>query len=125
MITRGSWEFWRSPRFPKDFVEEHKPLNAAFAPMMAFSVAAGVAILFCMHWSFINRNETTVEYGELNMFGNPFKSRESSGNVAQILGPEASRWFIPILPGKEYYDKKTKKMVPNESYVDGMDWPTF
>ena len=60
-----------------------KNLNAGLVPVMALGVTFGVFIMFCMHLSFLNNNETTIEYGELNIGaeGNPYRLNAKDGNI--------------------------------------------
>ncbi len=55
-----------------------------------------------MHIFFLVRNETTLEFGELNMYGNNYNLRNYSYNFSQIMGRNCLYWFIPS-ENKEYH----------------------
>jgi hypothetical protein len=71
-LMNGSWKFWSRVHYSKQFLEAHYPFNPILTPILAFSVSIGVMVLYCMHISFIYKNQTTVEYGDLMMGGNPY-----------------------------------------------------
>jgi len=93
-LLNGTWKFWNRVNYTDTFLKEHRPFNPIITPILAFSVALGVLVLFCMHWGFIARNETTIEYGELMLTGNPFRLGDSKANAAQIMGHvDGPGWF--------------------------------
>ena len=73
--------------YPKEksirFMNQHVFFNPLMVPLMSFSVAVAVSILFCMQVWFLQRNETTIESGEFLMRGyNPFRLSDDDKNVA-------------------------------------------
>ena len=81
-LMNGTWKFWERVHYSEQFLAAHKPFNPILTPILAFSVSLGVSVLFCMHIGFLYKNETTVEYGDLMMMGNPYRLADSNQNAA-------------------------------------------
>ena len=60
-------------KIDNDFVQKHKYLNPFYAMMASLSVPIGVGVLLCLHRFYLARNETSIEFTELNMYGNIYR----------------------------------------------------
>jgi hypothetical protein len=89
---------WNISKVDFKWVESHGIFNPLAAQMMSLSVSFGVAILMCMHISFLRRNESSIEAAELIMYGNPYRMPNPDDNLKQLLGPIKLHWFWPVLP---------------------------
>lgn len=89
-LLNQNYHVWLPTGFPREVMEKYRPLDPMIAPVLALGVTFGVSMLFCMHWSFICRNETTIEYADLMMNDNPYRLRYTNKNIEQILGPNKS-----------------------------------
>ena len=101
------------------WASKYDPLNPLLASILAFSVSIGVSVLWCLHMWFLKENHTSIESGALLIGGNPFKIFPNSNNVKQILGPTKWKWFLPMMPERNYFDHDGKE-IPNPHYLDGL-----
>jgi hypothetical protein len=74
------------------------------AHVMSISVALGVLLLFCFHLGFLKRNESSIECGDLILYGNPYKLSPSRLNIEQVLGKSKWLWLSPFHMPEEPVD---------------------